>query len=595
MDYKKKVVKKNLGNYLSLTFILVISFLFTIPLLENINNDMYDEDWFQFSSHNLNSRKSIIEYKQLPLWSPFLGGGFPIIGHPQDMTLSPLFLFILIFGETVGLKLIIILIYLSSALGTYLFSKKVLCFSQLTSSFVALSFVLSSYLPYQLSDGNFHCEPFLLLLPLLLYLYEKSINNKKFIFFSAFLLAIMLFSGAFAFLYIFLAFFMYCLFSQIFCAKKKYFKTFCIIFISLLFIGSIKILPTLEILSNKGACMSDPLDSNPHASTICKENINTVPPNYLSYSNLVNSYLSKSFPYHSTTYTGIIPITFFILGLFFIRKNIIKFLLLFLLFLLLLLGNNFVINIHHLFSYIPLYNLVIKLNKYIPPIILFFFCIISGNFLNKIYLKIKNKKLLISLITLLVLSSIFWQFYSNIGTQSNLFIYPKQKVNLKNNFYQTRIITTSRVNIETSKNQYYNIRKGIGTINWYSSIILDENTIPKYFVYKNSSLMENQKYLGEVYFINRKNKAYMKYFSPNKMIIDVKISKPDTLIINQNYNKYWKTDCGKLFDKGGLLAIEMDTQCKSVKIWFTPVLFFIGLGISLVTLVIYIIFIIKKE
>ena len=39
------------------------------------------------------ARETFLRYKQLPLWTPYKGGGEPVIAHPLSNCLSPLFLF----------------------------------------------------------------------------------------------------------------------------------------------------------------------------------------------------------------------------------------------------------------------------------------------------------------------------------------------------------------------------------------------------------------------------------------------------------------------------------------------------------------------
>jgi len=57
------------------------------------------------------------------------------------------------------------------------------------------------------------------------------------------------------------------------------------------------------------------------------------------------------------------------------------------------------------------------------------------------------------------------------------------------------------------------------------------------------------------------------------------------LVINQNYDKYWKTDRGEIINNNGLLAVKFDDAVNSkICLQFRPNIFFMGAIISIITL-----------
>jgi hypothetical protein len=548
---------------------------------------MNHEDWFQVSSYYISARKTVIEYHQFPLWSPYFGGGFPLVGHPEDISLSPLFLPVLLFGETISLKVIVIIIYLLAALGMYLFCKEILKFKRFACLFTSLTFTLTSYLPFRINDGDFHSEPMLLLLPLLFYFYEKSIQKRKFVFLTSLFLVFLLFTGAFAFLYIFFALLVYSILSSVINKKIKprYTKNFILISIFLITMGAIKIIPSVEIISTSPNCIND--FSQINSASDCRNTlyITQYTDRYFSYTDLIRSYIDRNFKGDTPTYTGIIPLFFFILGAISIKKKNLKFLFFFLIFSIILLGNNFIINFHSLFLHIHLFNQIIKIDKYLPPIILFSFCIISGSFLNSFHLKVKKK--LIIVLSMLVVGSLMWQFNSNIKLQSNSFDLPKEEINKSQIFYQIEIKNiTQKDNILTAKTQYYNILNNKGTLNWYSSLSYNTNVTPKFFIDNNGVPSKNIKYKGKIYFLNNnKNQARINHFSPNKIIVEVNASEKDLLILNMNYNKNWKSNLITIGQYNGLLSLNINKMGQyNVVIKYLPFSFFIGLIISFISI-----------
>lgn len=157
----------------------------------------------------------------------------------------------------------------------------------------------------------------------------------------------------------------------------------------------------------------------------------------------------------------------------------------------------------------------------------------------------------------------------------------------------------------TRPTQYELLLQNIGKINAYTIIHLGEYATPKYYIEwngvdsldpKNYAWHPNPDYKGEIYFLNHpQNKAEFQYFSPNKLIAKVSVRQPDTLIVNQNYDKYWRSNLAKPFGHNGLLAINLNKRGEYlVKFNYVPISFYAGLGVSLVTLVFIIYYLIKR-
>ncbi|MEW6367449.1 MAG: hypothetical protein AB1714_22705 [Acidobacteriota bacterium] len=61
-------------------------------------------DWDYFVSHATAAYKSVVEYAQLPLWTPFHCGGAPLFENFQSRVYSPSFLLVLLFGPNIGCR-----------------------------------------------------------------------------------------------------------------------------------------------------------------------------------------------------------------------------------------------------------------------------------------------------------------------------------------------------------------------------------------------------------------------------------------------------------------------------------------------------------
>ncbi len=90
---------------------------------QHLNWGIWDWD-FQASLVEA-ARSSILDFGQLPLWNPWMGGGGSLIGNPMSSTFSPSFLPMLAFGTVLGFKVCIWIYLLIAQVGTFLFARRI--------------------------------------------------------------------------------------------------------------------------------------------------------------------------------------------------------------------------------------------------------------------------------------------------------------------------------------------------------------------------------------------------------------------------------------------------------------------------------------
>ena len=551
--------------------IVVVIFLFTLPLLENFLASSKNTDWNQMFSYAYFTRSSILAH-QFPLRCPYFGGGYPLIANPQDFSLSPLFLIILLFGEVLGCKLICILAYLLCGVGMFFLTRRVLKFHIAGATFAALSLSLGSWLPYHLFDGNF-TKIYYYFVPLLIALIIKSAQNKKYIVYSTFLLATILAQAGLSFVAISLFIFLFLIIYP-FRNKTKILKNLILIYILTALLGAVKIFPMLELLQ-----------SNPR--TIAYENIAD---HALSLGSLFRSLVEPHHFGYSTIFGGYITMGLALCSFIFAFKENKTLVLLLLICIAIMLGNNSWLNLAKILWNIPVFHSMAKVPKYYSFFIAFLICLAAGFAFNILKRFPANKPLILIALFLITLNTIHI-FYANINLHKGLFyIPPTNRIQKKGPFAQA-VITNGDLGA-----QYALLLRNIGTINWYGNINLDENTIPKYFAsttptpfqINNLRLIENPHYKGEAFWVNPDSKTKppeILVFTPNYIHIRVDATKAGILVINQNFDTYWKANNNNLFSWNGLLAVKIEKPGKHIlKLTYIPVSFWIGLGISFVTL-----------
>lgn len=591
--------------------IILIVTLSCLPLFKNIHNINLNWDWLQMLSYYRAARQSILEYHQFPLRTYYFGGGYPLLANPQDGSLNPFLIPVLIFGERVGLKINVFLAHLIGSLGMYYLTRYVLGYNYLGALFSSFVFCLGGHLHRLLIRGQDYVSTFYcFFIPLFLAFFIKSRDNKKYLFYSVFILTIIVSQAGlyfapillFIFLFTFLEAFKYK--NKRFVFEHSYLKNFFVIVLFTFLLGTVKILPMLELLRQNPRYMSN---YNPFWGPL-------LPSIYRAF--LVHQ---RNFPFigqhWNYFYLGYIPVILSIFGfLVYWQKNKRYFILL-IIFMLLGFGTHTRLDLFRLFWLLPVFHSIEAPTRYFVPVIIFIIALTSGSiFLIQQKLKTKFITPTLILITIFTVADLF---LTNSTTEESFPLaipkYTEQKYffPVRNSRPGDKVsplipkeMFLTRSWEWTRPTQYELMLQNIGKINWYGNIHLGEYVIPKYYIdwngvnspdLKNYAWYLNPGYKGEIYFLNNpNNKAELQYFSPNKIIAKVSLLEPDTLIINQNYDKSWKSNLRVAKSYDGLLAIDLDKKGNYlVKFIYVPLSFYLGLGGSLITLI-FVIFYLRK-
>lgn len=91
-------------------------------------------------------------------------------------------------------------------------------------------------------------------------------------------------------------------------------------------------------------------------------------------------------------------------------------------------------------------------------------------------------------------------------------------------------------------------------------------------------------YRGEVYLMESQGSVLIDYFSPNKIVVDVRAEIPDVLAVNQNYYIGWrvrkngKTTSAKSYN--GLISTPVEAGHQKIIFYYLPVSALIGFFVT---------------
>ena len=136
-----------------------------------------NDDWLTFYAMRAMVRVAVVEHGEVPMWAPWVGGGYPIAGHPEFPNLTPFVLPTLIVGEVVGLKVFVSVLCLIGALGMVALTHGTLRMGAAGAAVATCAFTLSGYLPGRVLSGN-PTELYLLWFPLMLVLFDRARRGR---------------------------------------------------------------------------------------------------------------------------------------------------------------------------------------------------------------------------------------------------------------------------------------------------------------------------------------------------------------------------------------------------------------------------------
>ena len=142
----------NKHNTVPAVIFFIASIIYAFPVLENISY-WGTADWDLFTFWNAVPRDTILRFHQFPFWNPYVNGGNPMLAHPDSPFLSPLYIFVLLFGPLIGIKIQIFVHLFIGLTGMFYLSRN-LNLSPKASYLTSFIFMFNSTYALHLSEGH---------------------------------------------------------------------------------------------------------------------------------------------------------------------------------------------------------------------------------------------------------------------------------------------------------------------------------------------------------------------------------------------------------------------------------------------------------
>lgn len=555
----------------------VVAVVYVFPVLSDISYWGHG-DWDQFAFWNAVPRETILRYRQFPLWNPYANGGNVLLAHPDSPFLSPFYIFVLLFGPVLGLKLEII-IHLIIGLGGMFFLSQYMGMGRCSSYLAAFVYMLSSIYALHLTEGQTEWLA-LAFVPWVFLYYLKSNQEAKNIFVAIFSLGLILTGGVYVFSLFVVFLSIYAVLKAL--QLKQFTPLKVLIFISAgtFLLCSIKLFPMLEFLNQYPRLIQEKSGVDvATASQMLLSRQQAFLDMRLWDTRVRNGELVHGWHEYGA-YVGIIPLLLFLWGAVKRRHTDWPLLSAGLITLFIAVGSKFPIDLWGILKNFPIYSSLTVPSRFMFCFI-FSIAIFSGfglSFFEKTISALNERKnmhwgeALPIIIVFFVLFDL-WQVNSPIF--KNAFRIPSVKVTRNDHFAQ-RYRDMNLYEKQLSRSSQYPIfLSNSGIVDAYEIVYVKRGEV---------RTVLDQDYRGEVYLDKSQGRVLMKYFSPNKLVVDVDAERDDILVVNQNYYRGWKVKkADKVIDAEpfrGLIATPILPGRQKVIFYFIPSGFLLGLLIT---------------
>lgn len=572
MKFKQEII--------ALLIFFFVSLAFVYPVFQSIGS-WGIHDWDQHFMYNAVPRTTILEFNQFPLWNPYYCGGNAMLANPQSSFLNPMYIFVMVFGEVTGLKILIPVYLMIGLFGMFLLARH-LNISLISSYLSAFLFMLSGMYAVHLSVGHAIWVQ-MALMPFIFLFYLKSLSQIRYVILSALFMAFIFLGGGLYplfFIITFLAFYSVFLAIKEWRSPKagyfRHLKNLVMVFLLFALLSSVKLAPMLAFTSEHSFEKKD-VQHNDFKKMIEALTFRDAESRLgYMYDYSINGY-GVAWGWHEYhAYIGFLPLLLFLAGSVFLFRKEWPLVLLAVISFLIAWGDSSIINIWGFLRQFPLISDLHGPSRFLA-VFVFSASLVIGKFTSifedtKIAFAFKSKKFsILKLILILVAIFIFIDLFL---VNSHLFKHSFVKKPLDIEAQEFAQVTGDR-----EKSQYPIYLANLGILTCFDRVKPQLRAAPK-FDTKTGAAYAN--YIGEAYIFETNETQQISYFSPNK--VKVKANESGILVLNQNYAAGWKVKNNTIKNVDGLIGAHIEKGQEAV-FYYLPGSFVFGSVISAISFV----------
>ncbi|MDP8223876.1 MAG: hypothetical protein P9L99_10990 [Candidatus Lernaella stagnicola] len=602
MQFRKRIVL-----WLVVATLLYGIALFVHPQGIRSGDDYRDNDWLSVLFFRAWLHQSVHEYGAFPLWCPFVGGGYPTIQHPSDDSLTPFAAPVLLFGEVIGVKINLLVLLLCGVLGMYGLARTGPRLGRPGATFAAAAYLAAGWFPSMMLVGFYNLAMFHLI-PGVLALWHRALDDRRFALPAGVALAIfgcVAGSGLLT-----AALFLLLLTVAVSWQRRDDGKrlawrpwlALAIVAVVAGGVGAVKFGGLVQLTRQAHYAHGDKADYE-------YDQLKTEDAFYENLGHFAKS-AALAAP-RRVAYRGGQPavaeyswlgLPWAVLGLFFLgawwgRRRLWPYLAAGGVFLVLCFGPHSPLDLYRVLIWPwPPLRAISQFYKYANYFLVLTALLAAGAAIDTLAERFAGRRARRWVIPALFASLLpFAVWHASLLTTR--LAEPPRVVEAAESFYQVRAtndplpaadgITYRELVRRPELMEYFNLRRGVGTIDWYADLYLPESARPRMLIDpQNGAVTTDPDYRGEAWFDSPVNRVGNFHVGANSVTASVAVAEPGRLTINLNHLPGWRCDRGEILDRDGLMSLDLTEAGEyDVRLRYRPPFFFLWLVVSLISLV----------
>lgn len=543
-------------------------------------------DYTQYLARHHHLRTAILKEGVLPQRSHLLGGGYPVIGDPEDPTFNPLSLITLAFGEVMGLKLIGLLHMGVFGTGLFLLLRRRLGLSASASLAAGLLAAASLWVPVRMMDGNPN-ETVPVYVPLILFVLTGRGSSFARAILAALLFGLMLSDGKLSFVAS-VAFLL--LLAGIHLApglrgalgtgaapdgslaggpgSRALWWRLCFALLIAFGLFQFRIQPALELIASKGGLGAMELDF--HAGSYSEDTINAY-----SVSRLLHEpHGLEGIMLGSLTSITVGPVAALLalLGAAASLRRALPWMLAALLCAWLMLAHQAPVDLFRLLWELPVFSAIDAPGKYFSFFPVMTLCILAAFGAESVLRRFAGgRRIAVAAAIAAGLAAFPFHYSYKVHGNSYAFEVPRDWDSRPAPYFAVESDGLPRGRfLPSNANTYLNLRRGVGTLDWYTGISLPEIAETAVVVEADGTERPNPAYRGEAYYEDTGEAVPDVELAYHRIRLGGLRPAGGTVVVNQNGHPDWRAESPvRILGGEGLLRIELPPGLETAELLYS--------------------------
>jgi hypothetical protein len=558
------------------TLLLAAVLIYASPIFSPWNAQLGDNpdkanDWLKIASFEHFARQSLM-HGRVALWSPYFGGGYPLIAHPEDGSLSPLTLPSYVFGEVVGMKIQLVVALFLGALGVYLTARRLLALGPEGAMTAALGLLFAGWMAWRVNYGwPMHFGYYLF--PLAAYCTGRAVADRRWLIGAAALMTIVLQQIAQGLPVMFLVLLTIAVSLDLAGLRRTQRGQHTLLVLALAALtaagGAFKVAGLLHLLGLNSRAV-------PYADYQPLTHF------YASLADWGRFVIGGADVYYKNVGLGPWLVGLAAVGLVLAWRRVWPLLPALVLCVWLGLGPNAPLDLFGQLHRLPVFGSMHWPLKYFNFFVAFIVCLLAGGAVDfaAARIAVRLRPALFAL-ALLPLAPLAW---THMQLLDRTFTKPLPALPAPGEFRQVAAYDGAPRGFHRvlAAHQYVLLRQNHGTVDWDGDLLLPEHAVPAERIQADGSRVPVPEYRGEVYLTGGGELREWRV-DVNRLAAAGRADEAGFVVFNQNFDPAWRATTGSVGERDGLLAVPVAAGEFRVELRYRPMWFYLGLLISLLT------------